>query len=178
LARFPLLNLWGRNLCVETSLSLQKNSLSFLSKIIVFRLYLRTLSHLFQKFIHSKFIHSLIENSPMKVYHLATCNTCQRIIKELDLTSKATLQNIKEEQITPKQLDEMKALSGSYEALFSRRAMKYRSMGLNEMQLKEDDYRKYILQEYTFLKRPVVVTDNQVFIGNSKKVIESLKAVL
>jgi len=114
----------------------------------------------------------------MKVYHLATCNTCQRIIKELDLTSKATLQNIKEEQITPKQLDEMKALSGSYEALFSRRAMKYRSMGLNEMQLKEDDYRKYILQEYTFLKRPVVVTDNQVFIGNSKKVIESLKAVL
>jgi arsenate reductase len=48
----------------------------------------------------------------------------------------------------------MKELAGSYEALFSRRAMKYRSMGLNEMELSEDDYRKYILEEYTFLKRP------------------------
>ncbi len=114
----------------------------------------------------------------MKVYHLATCNTCQRIIKELGLEGKATLQNIKEEKITEAQLDEMYALAGSYEALFSRRAMKYRSMGLNEMQLTEDDYRKYILEEYTFLKRPVIVADNQIFIGNSKKVVESAKAVL
>ncbi len=114
----------------------------------------------------------------MKVYHLATCNTCQRIIKELGLEGKATLQNIKEEKITATQLDEMRELAGSYEALFSRRAMKYRSMGLNEMQLTEDDYRKYILEEYTFLKRPVIVADNQIFIGNSKKVVESAKAVL
>ncbi len=114
----------------------------------------------------------------MKVYHLATCNTCQRIIKELGLEGKATLQNIKEEKITAAQLDEMHKLAGSYEALFSRRAMKCRSMGLNEMQLTEDDYRKYILEEYTFLKRPVIVTDNQIFIGNSKKVVESAKAVL
>jgi len=114
----------------------------------------------------------------MKVYHLATCNTCQRIIKELGLEGKATLQNIKEEKITEAQLDEMRELAGSYEALFSRRAMKYRSMGLNEMQLTENDYRKYILEEYTFLKRPVIVADNQVFIGNSKKVVESAKAIL
>jgi len=113
----------------------------------------------------------------MKVYHLATCNTCQRIIKELGLEGKATLQNIKEEKITEKQLDEMHKLAGSYEALFSRRAMKYRSMGLNEMQLTEDDYRKYILEEYTFLKRPVIIADNQIFIGNSKKVVEAAKKV-
>jgi len=114
----------------------------------------------------------------MKVYHLATCNTCQRIIKELGLEGKATLQNIKEEKITETQLDEMRELAGSYEALFSRRAMKYRSMGLNEMKLTEDDYRKYILEEYTFLKRPVIVADNQIFVGNSKKVVESAKAIL
>ncbi len=114
----------------------------------------------------------------MKVYHLATCSTCQRIIKELGLEGKATLQNIKEEKITPAQLDDMKALAGSYEALFSRRAMKYRAMGLNEKELTEKDYRKYILEEYTFLKRPVIITDNQIFIGNSKKVIEAARAVL
>ncbi len=87
-------------------------------------------------------------------------------------------QDIKTEAITENQLDEMKNLAGSYEALFSRVAMKYRSMGLNEMDLKEDDYRKYILQEYTFLKRPVFLIDGQIFIGNSKKNVAALKAAL
>ncbi len=87
-------------------------------------------------------------------------------------------QDIKTEAITENQLDEMKNLAGSYEALFSRVAMKYRSMGLNEMDLKEDDYRKYILQEYTFLKRPVFLIDGQIFIGNSKKNVAAVKAAL
>lgn len=112
------------------------------------------------------------------LFHLATCNTCQRIIKELQPGPEVTLQEIKTEAITPKQIDAMKELAGSYEALFSRRAMKYRSMGLNEMTLSEDDYRKYILEEYTFLKRPVLVLDDQIFVGNTKKVVAAAKAAL
>ena len=77
-----------------------------------------------------------------------------------------------------KQLDEMAKLAGSYEALFSRVALKYRSMGLNEMTLTEKDYRKYILQEYTFLKRPVFIIDKQIFIGNSPKNVMSVKKVM
>lgn len=87
-------------------------------------------------------------------------------------------QDIKSEAITEEQLNEMKNLAGSYEKLFSRVAMKYRSMGLNEMTLTEEDYKKYILQEYTFLKRPVFLIDNQVFIGNSKKNVAAVKAAL
>ena len=113
-----------------------------------------------------------------KIYHLATCNTCQRIIKELNEGEGFTLQNIKEERIQAKQLDEMKEAAGSYEALFSRRAMKYRSMGLNEMELTEKDYQKYILEEYTFLKRPVIFIEGEIFIGNSKKVVNAAKKKL
>ena len=91
-----------------------------------------------------------------KIYHLATCTTNQRILRELKPGSDVILQDIKTEPITAKQIDEMKKLAGSYEALFSRVAMKYRSMGLNQMKLEEKDYRNYILQEYTFLKRPIV----------------------
>ena len=83
------------------------------------------------------------------------------------------LQDIKTEKITAKQLDEMKKLSGSYEALFSRIALKFRSLGLNKMTLGEADYKKYILEEYTFLKRPVMLIDGKIFIGNSKSVIEA-----
>ena len=113
-----------------------------------------------------------------KIYHLASCSTCQRIIKELGGPEGFELQNIKEEAITPEQLEFMKEAAGSYEALFSRRAMKYKSMGLKDKNLQESDYKNLILEEYTFLKRPVMVIDNEVFVGNSKKVVEAAKAKL
>lgn len=107
-----------------------------------------------------------------KVYYLATCSTCQRILKETGLISKGfVLQDIKTERITPAQIDELKTLSGSYESLFSRTALKYRTLGLKSKQLTEKDYRNYILEEYTFLKRPIVVSENNIFIGNSKQTV-------
>jgi arsenate reductase (glutaredoxin) len=88
------------------------------------------------------------------------------------------LQDIKTEKITKDQIEEMAKLAGGYEPLFSKIAMKYRSMGLNEMKLSETDYKKYILEEYTFLKRPVIVFDNKIFIGSSKNsVMEAKNAI-
>ena len=85
------------------------------------------------------------------------------------------MQDIKTEKITPAQLDQMKELAGSYESLFSRRALKYKSMGLQDKNLTEDDYRTLILSEYTFLKRPVTITGKKIFIGNAPKTVEALK---
>ena len=113
-----------------------------------------------------------------RIYHLSSCNTCQRIIGELGGVEGFELQDIKTKKITPQQIDEMKALAGSYEALFSRRAMKYRSMGLHEQHLSEQDYRRLILEEYTFLKRPVILLDGEIFIGNAKKVVAAAKSKL
>lgn len=114
-----------------------------------------------------------------KIHHLSSCNTCQRIIKELDLESKGfEMQDIKTENISAAELDTAKEKVGSYEALFSKRAMKFRSMGLNEMNLTEADYRKHILEEYTFLKRPFIWIDQELFVGNAKKTVEAAKAAL
>ena len=107
-----------------------------------------------------------------KIYLLNSCSTCQRILKEVAPSNDVELQNIKEENIDEKTLDWLKEKVGSYEALFSKKAMKYRSMGLNEMNLTENDYRKYMLEEYTFLKRPFMINGDEVFIGNTKKVVE------
>ncbi|MDO9038440.1 MAG: ArsC/Spx/MgsR family protein [Lutibacter sp.] len=103
-----------------------------------------------------------------KIYHLKTCDTCRRILKEMD-TSGYILQEIKTEPITVKQLDELFALTKSYEVLFSRSAKKYKEMDLKSQQLTEKDYRQLILDEYTFLKRPVIVNGNEVYTGNKKK---------
>ncbi len=88
------------------------------------------------------------------------------------------LQDIKTEPLTAEQLEQLHDLAGSYEALFSRRARKYRSLGLHEKALTEEDYRQYMLQEYTFLKRPVILIDDQVFIGKNKKNMEAVKNLL
>ena len=113
-----------------------------------------------------------------KIYHLSTCSTCQRIIKGMELGNDTALQDIKTEAMTPEQVDAMAEMAGSYEALFSRRAMKFRSMGLHEQTLSEADYRKYILEEYTFLKRPVIIINDQIFVGNAKKTVEAATAAM
>ena len=98
-------------------------------------------------------------------------------MKELTLEQFVT-QDIKTEAITPEQLEEMHRLAGSYDALFSRRAMKFRSLGLNQQELSESDYRRWILKEYTFLKRPVVIYQDHIFIGSGKKQVDQLLQML
>jgi len=113
-----------------------------------------------------------------KIYYLKTCNTCMRILKELNLPSDFILQDIKEQEVTVKQLDEMQKLSGSYESLFSKRAKLFKEMDLKTQTLSERDYKHYILHHYTFLKRPVLLIDNHIFIGNSKKVVNNANQFL
>lgn len=113
-----------------------------------------------------------------KIYHLSTCSTCQRIIKELQPLDDFILQDIKSEVMTTEQVEEMKKLAGSYEALFSRRAMLFRQRGLHEKALSESGYKELILEHYTFLKRPVIILEEKIFVGNSKKVVEAAIAAI
>ncbi|HMI05901.1 MAG TPA: ArsC/Spx/MgsR family protein [Flavobacterium sp.] len=113
-----------------------------------------------------------------KIYYLASCDTCRKIIKSLPNTDKLTFQDIRQDAITPEQLEEMYRLSGSYEALFSKKAQLYKSMNLKNKNLTEADYKKYILEHYTFLSRPVFIIGGKIYIGNSQKNVNDVIAVL
>jgi arsenate reductase len=113
-----------------------------------------------------------------KIYHLGTCNTCKKVIARLNTEGQFELQDIKTDPLSAKQLDKLWDRVGSYEGLFSRRARKYRSQGLAEQELSEADYRRLILEEYTFLKRPVIVVDDQVFVGSSQAAVGGAQAAL
>ncbi len=114
-----------------------------------------------------------------KVYYLKTCDTTRRILKEVsEYLNGFEFQEIKEQPVTASQLEEMKVLAGSYEALFSRRAKKYKEMGLKDQKLTGADYKYYLLQDYTFLKRPVFIIGDDIFTGNSKKNLSALKEKL
>jgi len=114
-----------------------------------------------------------------KIYHLSSCSTCQRIIKELGLKEKGfVFQDIKTEKITIQQLDELIKMASSVEALFSTKAIKYRELGLKDKKLADKEMKNYILSEYTFLKRPVIIVSSEIFVGSSPKNISMLKASL
>lgn len=112
-----------------------------------------------------------------RIYHLKSCSTNVRILKELNLEG-VELINIKEQNIDEQTLDMLAEKVGSYEALFSKKATKYKTLGLAEKQLTEADYKKLMLEEYTFLKRPFIIIDDQVFIGNAKDTVEAAKQAL
>ena len=88
------------------------------------------------------------------------------------------LQDIKTTPTSFAQLEDMRKLAGSYQDLFSRRARLFKEKGLQLIQLSEEDYTALILEHYTFLKRPVIIVDDKIFIGNSKKEIALAKQAI
>jgi arsenate reductase-like glutaredoxin family protein len=108
-----------------------------------------------------------------KIFYLSTCSTCKRILDQIQTTD-FEIQDVKEKNIEPEVLDFIAEKMGGYESIFSKRAMKFRAMGLNELELTESDYRKFMLKEYTFLKRPFIIDGEDVFVGNSKTTVEKI----
>lgn len=104
-------------------------------------------------------------------FYLSSCDTCNRIARELELPGHIRMQDIKTEPLTPDQLEELKGLGGSYQALFSKRARLYKERNLKDKNLGEPEFRDLLLEHYTFLKRPVLVYKGEVFIGNAKNTV-------
>ena len=113
-----------------------------------------------------------------KIYYLASYDTCRKIIKSLPKDANLIFHDIKQNPITQEELEEMHQLSGSYEALFSKKAQLYKSLDLKNKTMTEADYKKYILEHYTFLSRPVFIIENKIYIGNSQKNILDVLNVL
>jgi arsenate reductase len=104
---------------------------------------------------------------PDKVYYLSTCDTCRDLLKDTGIGERISdWQDIKTAPISGENLDYLKKLAGSYEALFSRRARKYKERGLKDRPLTEADFRELILEDYTFLKRPVILFHGKIYIGS------------
>ena len=106
-----------------------------------------------------------------KFIYLSTCDTCKRIRKELNLPTEVILQDIKKEPITEEQLAFLFAKTQSYEALINKRARKFKEWNLNAKQLSEAEFKDLLLKDYTFLKRPVLIWENELFIGNAKATV-------
>ena len=86
------------------------------------------------------------------------------------------MREIKSVPITPNELEQMKAHFSSYEELFNKRAVKFRS--IDSSSFEDTDYKKLLLSDYTFLKRPVLLLSDKAFVGNSKESIQQMNGAV
>ncbi len=109
-----------------------------------------------------------------KVFYLKTCSTCKRIMTEFDL-SDFEQREIKAKAVTEEELQELYALTQSYEALFSKKSTQIKERNIDVKSLQEEDFKTLILEDYRFLKRPVFIINQEIFIGSDKKNVEFLR---
>ena len=84
--------------------------------------------------------------------------------------------DIKKSPITSDQIDEIYSATGSYESLINKRAQLFKQRDIDTKTLTEDTAKELLSDHYTFLKRPVLVYNGKVFVGNSKKEVETAKS--
>jgi len=109
-----------------------------------------------------------------KAYIIKSCGTCKRILKGVKEFGNVEIVDIKVDPLSADEIDGLATKAGSYESIFNKQSKKYREKGLAHKQLNEEDIRRYIIEEYTFLKRPIFIIDEMIFIGNSNKSVSSL----
>lgn len=107
--------------------------------------------------------------------YLSSCSTCKRIMEALVLPEELKLIDIKKEPLNTNQLDFLYQNTGSYLALINKRAQLFKQRQIDTQQLTEDSAKNLLLEHYSFLKRPVLVYRDKVFVGNSKAVVAEAK---
>jgi arsenate reductase (glutaredoxin) len=111
------------------------------------------------------------------LYWLPYCSTCQKADQFLQQKGHApkAYVDIKAEPLAIETIRQLCEAVGGPIHLFSKRAMKYRSMGLDKLTLSDEDMIRYMNEEYTFIKRPVLVASNGIVLaGFSAKQYTSL----
>lgn len=113
-----------------------------------------------------------------KIYYLSTCDTCRRILREIAPGPDTEMQDLGAAPLSPEQLAGLHRLAGSYEALLNKRARLFTQRNLKDQMLGEADFKALLLEHYTFLKRPVILAGEQLFIGNSPKTVAAARQAL
>ena len=110
--------------------------------------------------------------------YLSSCSTCVRIINELKIQDAAYLQDVKKQKITPDQLAFLYAHTDSYETLINKRGHVYAQLKKEGEPLTEATYKALLDQEYSCLKRPILIWNDEIFLGNSKATVAQMNVAL
>jgi len=109
------------------------------------------------------------------LYWLPNCSTCQKAVRWLDRRgiTITTFRDLKEKPLTRAEIENLAKMLGGSAELFSKRAVKYRELKLNEKTLSSQEMFELMTDEYTFLKRPILEIGNEAVAGFFEMSFES-----
>ncbi|MFN3917159.1 MAG: arsenate reductase family protein [Flavobacteriales bacterium] len=107
--------------------------------------------------------------------YLKTCDTCRKILAAINLPSYYTLREIKTTPLNTSEIEFLGKLQGSYVDLINKRAQKFQTEPYSSIVLNEKTAKKLLAEDYTFLKRPILVTEGKMVAGNGKSEVELMK---
>lgn len=112
----------------------------------------------------------------IEVYWLPHCTTCQKAAEELKSKNVevAAWRDMKSEPLSRREVERLAEKVGGASELFSKRARKYRALGLDKRELSDDEMLQLMSDEYTFIKRPVIVRGNRATAGWTSKTFACL----
>ena len=114
----------------------------------------------------------------IKIYWLPHCSTCKKAKEFLENKGVIISQfhDLKTQSLSRREVEKLAELVGGAENLFSRRAIKYRELGLHEREVSSAEMLDLMSSEYTFIKRPVLVIGENATAGFSEKIYNELLA--
>lgn len=107
----------------------------------------------------------------IEVYWLPHCTTCQKALTELKRhgVRVSTRRDLKASPLMRAEIEALARKIGGIKAMFSKRARKYRELGLDKSELSEDEMLQLMCDDYTFIKRPVIVNGTRATAGWTPK---------
>lgn len=116
------------------------------------------------------------DGAGVEVYWLPHCTTCKKAVEHLHGKGVRidSFRDLKAQPLAEAEVRELARKVGGVDKLFSKRAMKYRSMGLHEREVSEDEMARLMAEEYTFVTRPVIVRGDRATAGFSAKRVDAL----
>ena len=111
-------------------------------------------------------------------YYLSSCSTCKKIENQLTLGESVKKIDIKKKKLTEEELTILHEKVGKYEELINKRAQLFKQRNMDYKKLEEKDFKNLLLGHYTFIKRPILIYDEKIFVGNSPKaILEAIKFI-
>ena len=95
-------------------------------------------------------------------------------MKAADLSDDFQLHDLKKIPIEKVDLDFLATKVDSLKDLVNKRSRRIKELQVDIENLSDVQLLKYFQTEYTFIKRPIFIIGDQVFIGNAKKTVEEL----
>jgi arsenate reductase (glutaredoxin) len=108
------------------------------------------------------------------LYWLPHCDTCKKAAAFLQRKNVVVTRfhNLKTDMLTRQEIEKLAEMVGGVDQMFSQRAIKYRELGLNKREVSTNEMIEFMVADYTFIKRPVLVIDGKAISGFSEKSYE------